>query len=78
MKEEDLEMAKSDDVTPQAKVQEDVVFMPLRQFADTYAKQYGIELMGGFYHVQESLKKFADTEANWHKAIEKFSKEEVK
>jgi hypothetical protein len=59
-------------------VVEDVAYMPLSTFADSYATKYGIELMGGFYYEQELKKKYADTEENWHKAIDTFSKKEVK
>lgn len=70
---------KSNDETASQDVSvQDVMFMPLIVFADTNASKYGIELMGGFVHVQEQAKKFADTEANWHKAMEDFSKKEVK
>lgn len=56
------------------------VFISLASFAQANAKKYGIELMGGFYHSQETAKPphLADTEANWHKSIEKFMKQEVK
>lgn len=56
----------------------EVVYMPLRVFADTYALKYGVELMGGFYHEQERKHHFADTEENWHKAMQQFSGKEVK
>lgn len=59
-------------------VSKDVVYTPLQVFADTYAKKYGIELMGGFYHTQEKAKKFADTEENWIAAIEAYRKAPVK
>lgn len=57
---------------------EEAVFMPLQKFADDYALKYGIELMAGFFHTQESLKKFADIEENYHSAIKVYAKEEVK
>lgn len=56
------------------------VFISLSSFAQANAKKYGIELMGGFYHSQETAKPphLADTETNWHALIEKFKKREVK
>lgn len=53
-------------------------FVSLAHFAQSYAKKYGIELMGGFYQVQEVAKHFADTESNWHDLMEKFKNKEVK
>lgn len=70
-------MAKSLEVAAES-VDQDVVYMSLQQFADTHVAKYGIELMGGFFHTQESAKKFADTEEAWHTAIVAFSKKEVK
>ncbi|UOF90775.1 hypothetical protein LSG31_00385 [Fodinisporobacter ferrooxydans] len=57
---------------------EEMYYMPLRTFADTYAKKYGIELTAGFFHEQEQAKHFADTEENWHSLIVKFAKKEVR
>lgn len=56
------------------------VFISLSSFAQANAKKYGIELMGGFYHSQETAKPphLADTETNWHKLIDAFKKQEVK
>lgn len=56
----------------------DVVLVPLSSFAQANALKYGVELMGGFYHTQEREFHFADTDENWHKLIEKYSKQEVK
>jgi hypothetical protein len=52
--------------------------MPLIVFADTHALKYGVELMAGFFYDNEQAKKFADTEENWHLAIQAFAKREVK
>lgn len=52
-------------------------YIGLNLFAQTHAKKYGIELMGGFYHTQEAIKHYADTEENWHKLIDEYSKKEV-
>lgn len=68
----------SEKVVKEAESTQDVVYMPLNVFADTYATKYGVELMGGFFHVQEKELKFADTEENWCSAIEAFAKKEVK
>ena len=54
------------------------VFISLHSFAQSHALKYGIELMGGFKHSQESVKHYADTEENWHKLIAAYSKKEVK
>lgn len=75
----DLNMAKSfDAAATNEEVAQDVVYMPLQKFADTFASKYGIELMAGFYHTQEVAKKFADIEDNWHTAISAFAQKEVK
>lgn len=59
-------------------VEEAVQLVPLNTFAQENAVKYGVELMGGFYHVQETKLHFADTEENWHKLFNDYSKQEVK
>jgi hypothetical protein len=56
------------------------VYISLSAFAQSNAKKYGIEMMGGFYHSQETAKPphLADTEAIWHSLIQNFAKQEVK
>jgi hypothetical protein len=56
------------------------VFISLHAFAQANAKKLGVELMGGFYHSQETAKSphLADTEANWNALFEEFSNREVK
>jgi hypothetical protein len=56
----------------------EIQYTPLKTFADHNALKYGVELMGGFYHEQESTKRYADTEENWHKLMEEFKNREVK
>ena len=53
-------------------------YIALNTFAQSNALKYGIELMGGFYHTQEVQKHYADTEDNWHKLIDDYSRKEVK
>lgn len=61
-----------------APIQEEVVYVPLKTFADTHATKYGIELMAGFYHEHETKNHFHDTEENWHRLIQEFAKREVR
>ena len=52
-------------------------YVSLYTFAQGHAKKYGIEMMGGFYHSQESTGHFADTEENWHHLMKQFQGKEV-
>jgi hypothetical protein len=61
-----------------AEVLPELVYVSLQKFADDNALKYGIELMGGFFHTQESSNTFADTEENYRLAIQAFAKKEVK
>jgi len=72
-----LTVAKSNE--PVEATQE-VAYIPLYRFAQDFAKKYGVEMMGGFYHTQETAKPphLADTEDNWHKLIQAYAKKEVR
>lgn len=50
----------------------------LKAFADQNAIKYGIEIMAGFYHEQETATHFADTDENWSRLMNEFKTKEVK
>lgn len=56
-------------------------YISLYQFAHANVPNpYTVELMAGFYHVQETAKPphLADTETNWHALIKEYATAEVK
>lgn len=53
-------------------------YVPLETWAQSNALRYGVELMGGFYHVQEKGKHYFDTEAGWQSLMEAYKTQEVK
>lgn len=71
-------MAKSQENAMPAEVVDNVAFIPLETWSQGNALTYGVELMGGFYHVQEKAKHYFDTAAGWQSLIETFKTQEVK
>jgi len=78
VQEQNVTPEATQDVIQKVTQDQEVAYVHLHSFAQSNALKYGVELMGGFYHVQEKALHFADTEENWHKLIDKYAKQEVK